>query len=111
MAAVLGESPDQWQQADHAEFQYDYMNVLVVLGAVFSEGHPLITSEVDPDRSRGSFVNEQSGPVQNWESFERFGWPRPEDTDFSAFNSYRSVLPKGMKTNAVVSCGYFSKVV
>ncbi len=115
MTAVLGVPASKWGPAHHVEFQwrmgYDYVNVLVTPGNVFGEGHVLFTSEMSGgSTSPRGFINEQSGPVKNWEDFERFAWPRPEDTDLSLFDVYRPLLPPGMKMNAFLSCAYFSKV-
>ena len=116
MAAVLGKTVPQWQPADQVEFQrrmgYDYLNVLVAPGNVFGAAHELAASEENPDSlaERRSFINEQSGPVQNWADFERFRWPLPREIDLSAFDLFRPILPAGMKMIAFVSCGYFAKV-
>ena len=115
MAAVLGKIPADWRREDLVEYQwwmgYDYVNVALVPGNVFGDGHEMLATVSDPDskRERRTFLNEQAGPVQNWEDFERFRWPRPEDVDYSAFDLFRPLLPKGMGMNALVPCGYFSK--
>jgi len=97
----------EWRAEDHVAFQhamaYDYVNVLVTPGDVFGDGHTRIAGE-------RSYVNEQSGPVQNWDDFERFPWPQPEEADLSSLDAYRALLPAGMGMNAFVSCGYFAKV-
>ncbi len=117
VTAVLGREGDRrapgasaremWRPEDHVEFQYrmgyDYVNVLVIPEDLFGEGHQR-TAE---DRT---YVNEQSGAVRNREDFERFPWPDPAETDLSAFDAYRRLLPSGMGMNAFVSCGYFVKV-
>jgi uroporphyrinogen decarboxylase len=112
MAAVLGRPADLWSPADHVAFQhrmgYDYVNVLVTPGNVFGDEHEQFTA--GNAESRRSYINEQAGPVQNWADFERFDWPRAEDIDLSSFDVYGPQLPAGMKMNAFVSCGYFSKV-
>lgn len=116
MAAVLGKKPADWQPLDLVEFQYrmgyDYVNVLVVPGNVFGERHEMATAEANPDSLAASrvFVNEQAGPVQNREDFERFRWPRPDEVDLSLFDLYGQHLPEGMGMTAFVSCGYFAKV-
>ncbi len=96
-----------WDPVDHVQFQacmgYDYVNVLVVpTGDVFGDEHQVSSDE-------RTYVNEQTGPVQNWGDFEHFNWPRAEDVDLSAFDAYRALLPDGMGMNAFLSCGYFSK--
>ncbi|NLX58693.1 MAG: hypothetical protein GXY74_06350 [Phycisphaerae bacterium] len=119
IAAVLGKPPTRepaaatsarqgWDPADHVEFQsrmgYDYVNVLVVpAGNLFGDEH-------QKTAGTRTYVNEQSGPVQNWADFERFQWPRAAHLDLSAFDAYRRLLPAGMGMNAFVSCGYFAKV-
>ena len=115
MAAVLGKAPADWRTADLVEFQwrmgYDYVNVALVPGNVFGPEHEMLVAESNPDstREQRTFTNEQSGPVQNWEDFEAFHWPRPEDVDYSTFDLFRPLLLKGMRMNALVPCGYFAK--
>jgi uroporphyrinogen decarboxylase len=116
MAAVLGKDPADWRSADLVEYQwrmgYDYVNVALAPGEVFGPQHEMRVAEANPQsrRKERTFVNEQSGPVQNWADFEAFRWPGPEEVDFSTFDLFRPLLPKGMKMNALVPCGYFSKV-
>ena len=116
MAAVLGKKLSEWQPTDLVAFQrrmgYDFVNVLVVPGDVFGGEHQRVTGEANPESLAESrhFVNEQAGPVQNREDFERFRWPRPEEADLSCFDLFRTLLPAGMKMVAFVSCGYFAKV-
>lgn len=38
----------------------------------------------------------EANPVESWESFERFPWPRFEESDFGEFAAARAVLPDGM---------------
>ena len=116
MATVLGKDPATWRKEDLVEYQwrmgYDYVNVALIPDNVFGDKHQLHVSENDPQslRKERTFVNEQAGPVQNWADFEAFGWPSPNEVDFSTFDLFRPLLPKGMKMNALVPCGYFSKV-
>ncbi len=41
--------------------------------------------------------DESSGPIENWDDFEKYPWPRAEDIDYSALEAAASVLPDGMK--------------
>ena len=37
------------------------------------------------------------GVILNWEDFERYLWPRPEDADFSQIELAARIIPEGMK--------------
>lgn len=48
-------------------------------------------------REQREWQSESGGPIANWEDFERYPWPRPEDADFSQIELATSILPEGMK--------------
>ncbi|MDY7076202.1 MAG: uroporphyrinogen decarboxylase family protein [Chloroflexota bacterium] len=74
---------------------YDYIAV----------GCPLITSfkslEADDtatlSRGQRSWLNESSGLVNNWQDFEAYPWPRPEDIDYFNLEFIGAHLPDGMR--------------
>jgi uroporphyrinogen decarboxylase len=41
--------------------------------------------------------DETTGPIQNWEDFERYPWPTPEATFYGAVDYVSTALPDGMK--------------
>jgi uroporphyrinogen decarboxylase len=41
--------------------------------------------------------DETTGPIQSWEDFEKYPWPKPEDTDYSGLEYLSLVVPEGMK--------------
>jgi len=43
-----------------------------------------------------SWVNEKAGIITNWEDFERYPWPKPEDIDYSPMEYTATNLPEGM---------------
>ncbi len=43
-----------------------------------------------------SWIDEHTGPIQSWEDFEKFPWPRVEDIDFSQLEWYEKNLPLNM---------------
>jgi methylmalonyl-CoA mutase cobalamin-binding domain/chain len=40
---------------------------------------------------------EHDGIIRNWEEFENFVWPSPDDFDLSKWSIFDKILPKGMK--------------
>jgi uroporphyrinogen decarboxylase len=44
--------------------------------------------------------DETTGPIQNWEDFEKYPWPRPEDIEYGALDYLNLVVPGGMKVSA-----------
>ena len=56
------------------------------------------TSEAVSDKtSSRKWAMEHDGIIRNWEEFESFRWPSPDDFDFSKWAAYGELLPKGMK--------------
>ena len=43
-----------------------------------------------------SFVNQQRGPITNWEEFERYPWPDPKKISTRSLEWYEKNLPGGM---------------
>lgn len=48
-------------------------------------------------RAKREWQSESEGPIANWQDFERYPWPRPEDADFSQIEIAARILPEGMK--------------
>jgi uroporphyrinogen decarboxylase len=56
---------------------------------------------VAPKR-KGAWAEEGRGPVSNWEEFEAFAWPNPNDADYSVMESLERLRPRNMKAFHVV---------
>jgi uroporphyrinogen decarboxylase len=48
-------------------------------------------------RAGRKWQSETEGPIGNWQDFERYPWPRPEDADLSQIEHAARILPDGMK--------------
>jgi len=46
--------------------------------------------------------DETSGPIQSWEDFEKYLWPKPEDVSYHALEYLNAVVPEGMKISVVI---------
>ena len=54
------------------------------------------TSRIPTNRGERSWVNEQKGPLQNWDDFDNFPWPKIKNIDFSRLEWMEKNLPKNM---------------
>jgi len=52
-----------------------------------------------------TFMDEQRGPITNWQAFESYPWPDPEVASMAAFEWYEENLPQDM---CVIAFGGFS---
>lgn len=50
----------------------------------------------DYKRAQRQWTNEQVGPIQTWEDFERYAWPDPARADLRAMEWLEKHLPPGM---------------
>ena len=50
----------------------------------------------DKPREKRAWVDEKAGAITSWEDFERYPWPRAEDTDYFALEYAAQNLPEGM---------------
>jgi uroporphyrinogen decarboxylase len=41
--------------------------------------------------------DENTGPIQTWEDFEKFPWPRPEEIDYYRLEYTSKIMPEGMQ--------------
>lgn len=83
------------------ELGYDYISVSP--GFHFPRKEILSEDFGALKRSVRSWVDESHGIIENWEEFDRYPWPRPEDVDYSAFEIVAKLLPDGMKIVATTS--------
>jgi uroporphyrinogen decarboxylase len=47
-------------------------------------------------RSRRDWADEHTGPIQSWQDFESFKWPKVADVDFAPFEWLQKNLPQNM---------------
>jgi uroporphyrinogen decarboxylase len=83
------------------ETGYDYVFMFVPFNLPRDVGQT-----VDPaapaewsDRFR-YWENEVTGPIQSWEDFEKYPWPKPEETNYAQLDYLNHVVPEGMKISA-----------
>jgi uroporphyrinogen decarboxylase len=49
------------------------------------------------DKVKRAWAREHEGVITNWEQFEKFPWPSPDDFDLSKWGVFDKILPAGMK--------------
>lgn len=49
------------------------------------------------ERAEREWAQEDEGVITDWESFERFSWPKVDDFDLSKWDALDKILPPGMK--------------
>jgi uroporphyrinogen decarboxylase len=49
------------------------------------------------DQVKRAWAREHEGVITNWEQFEKFSWPSPDDFDLSKWGAFDKILPAGMK--------------
>jgi uroporphyrinogen decarboxylase len=91
-----------------SEVGYDYVFMLsgLNLQRSFEYATDTVESENWPDRQR-SWQNEASGPIQSWEDFEAYPWPKPEELRHVALEYVSTIVPEGMKVAAFNYGGVF----
>jgi uroporphyrinogen decarboxylase len=53
------------------------------------------------------WLDQVSGPIQSWEDFETYPWPKAEELRHAALEYVNSVVPEGMKVAAFMFGGVF----
>ena len=111
IAAVMGKpipgDQHEWRKY-RIEFMtklgYDYVNGYHTFG--FPDVQPLLTEDT-AEHSRGDrgWQDEQHGPIESWEDFEKYPWPRIEDASFEDVEKLEPMLPDGMKVTATLPGG------
>jgi uroporphyrinogen decarboxylase len=81
----------------HAALGYDVFRVPVIHKEVFPLPE-LAARDTARQQSRGdrAWVEEHRGPIQGWEDFERYRWPRVADIDLGALEWMERHLPENM---------------
>lgn len=109
--AVLGrpapQEPEEWRKY-RIEFMtrlgYDYVVGYHTFGF---PGRQALMAQDTAARSKGQrgWQDEHHGPIEGWEDFEKYEWPRIEDADFSDIERLAPLLPDGMKVTATLPGG------
>jgi len=84
------------------EMGYDY--VFMVTGLQFRRSQVAVADTAAQVNWAGGlryWQDESGGPIQSWEDFEAYPWPRPEDVSYAAFEYLSTLLPDGMKMSAL----------
>jgi uroporphyrinogen decarboxylase len=85
------------------EMGYDY--VFMISGLEFRSSQLALADTAAAVNWAGGvryWQNESSGPIQNWQDFEAYPWPRIEDISYAVFEYLDSILPEGMKVAATL---------
>jgi uroporphyrinogen decarboxylase len=89
--------------ADEIEFArtagYDFIKLQPIIdmnpGRIFPPAGPQ-TFEVAEGTGERRWADEHAGVITNWDEFERYVWPRPQDVDYSGFEEAEKILPDEM---------------
>ncbi|MDP2948949.1 MAG: uroporphyrinogen decarboxylase family protein [Chloroflexota bacterium] len=90
------------------EMGYDY--VFMVTGLHFRRSQMAVADTAAVPNWAGGlryWQDESSGPIQSWEDFEAYPWPRAEEVSYAAFEYLNAVLPDGMKISVFQFGGVF----
>lgn len=79
----------------------DYMYIELDPGLNLAECISLASDSVSERRTWWHI--DSQGPIQTWEEFERFPWPRVQDLDFSLLDCANRIVPDGMKIFVLLS--------
>ena len=85
------------------EMGYDY--VFMISGLEFRSSQVALADTAAALNWAGGvryWQDESSGPIQNWQDFEAYPWPRAEDISYAVFEYLDSILPEGMKVAATL---------
>jgi uroporphyrinogen decarboxylase len=109
MEAVLGEPIPRPEPSNRPLFRqyieqvqnfylktgYDYVFTNAVLNIPRQQLHSEDTAALK--RSRRVWDDENTGPIQTWQDFENFPWPRPEEIDYFRLEYTAKIMPEGMQ--------------
>ena len=88
---------------------YDYVRGGHTLG--FSGvGRLLADDTAACGRGQRSWQDEHHGPIESWEDFEKYEWPRIEDASFEDIEKLEPLLPDGMKATTTLPGGVFENL-
>jgi uroporphyrinogen decarboxylase len=64
------------------------------------------TTEGETNRGERTWLSEHTGPIANWEDFEKYPWPDPAKMDLSAAEWLEKNLPDDMSMTASCHCHF-----
>ena len=72
-----------------------------------------LTDDTSSERNRGQrgWRNENQGIISSWEDFERYPWPKIEETSFEDIERFEPLLPEGMKLVSLLPGGVLENLV
>ncbi len=78
--------------------RYDVFRVPVIRKDIFTLPDPKTgdTAGEDAEQERSVLGQRAPGPIQSWENFEQYPWPRTRDIDLSPFEWLERNLPENM---------------
>ncbi len=87
---------------------YDYVFMVsgFSLRRNFQTGRDTAGAQNWPDGKR-YWQDETSGPIQNWEDFESYPWPKQSELSHAGLEYLSSTVPDGMKVSAFMYGGVF----
>ena len=84
----------------HSFLGYDVFRVSLIKGKDVFMFNRLVTddtiSEEGQDRGQREWCDEHTGPIQNWEDFEKYQWPQLSEIDFTVLEWLEKNLPENM---------------
>jgi len=91
---------------------YDYTMIIDIPGIGLEFPSQMRKTDDTAYLSRGTrnWVEEKKGIIANWENFENYPWPDPEDIDLSPYLLAQEEMPEGMKLLVAGSSGLLEVV-
>jgi uroporphyrinogen decarboxylase len=62
-------------------------------------------------RGQRGWQDEHHGPIESWEDFETYEWPRIEDASFEDIERLEPLLPDGMRVTVALPGGVFENLM
>jgi uroporphyrinogen decarboxylase len=87
---------------------YDY--AFMVTGFSLSKTFQVASDTAQNENWEGGqryWVDQSRGPIQSWEDFEAYPWPKPDELRHVGLEYISSILPEGMKAAAFTFGGVF----
>ncbi|OGV50289.1 MAG: hypothetical protein A2017_06790 [Lentisphaerae bacterium GWF2_44_16] len=74
---------------------------------------PKFPSQINDKKNEASISEDKvaSGPIQNWEDFENYPWPKIADMNLSALDWLEKELPENMKCRINVPIGFYKMLL
>jgi uroporphyrinogen decarboxylase len=90
------------------ETGYDYVFMVTgfSLPRTFQVAADTAVSQNWPDGQR-YWIDQTRGPIQSWEDFEAYPWPKPEELRHVGLEYVNAIMPEGMKAAAFMFGGVF----